>query len=89
MTAVAQTLRATVRDARQQPLVGASVYWLATTHGTATEAEGAFMLTRHPGTNQLLVSFVGYRADTLTITDQPEVAVSLQSLTQLRCPTDN
>ena len=63
---------------------GASVYWLGTTHGVATDTVGAFTLTRHPGTDRLVVSFVGYRADTLTITDQPEVAVSLQSLTQLR-----
>ena len=45
----AQDLRGVVRDADNQPLVGASVYWAGTTIGASTDAEGAFLLHRVRG----------------------------------------
>lgn len=42
----AQDLRGVVRDAENQPLVGASVYWAGTTIGASTDAQGAFLLHR-------------------------------------------
>ena len=43
-TLCAQDLRGVVRDADNQPLVGASVYWEGTTIGASTDAQGAFLL---------------------------------------------
>ena len=38
----AQDLRGVVRDADNQPLIGASVYWAGTTIGASTDAQRAY-----------------------------------------------
>lgn len=67
------------------PLVGANVVWLGTTLGTATDAEGRFVLdkpARLP--HQLVVSYIGYESDTITITAaDTEVALVLETARQL------
>jgi transcription elongation factor GreA len=50
----AQDLRGVVRDAENQPLVGASVYWAGTTIGASTDAQGAFLLHRVKGYDKLV-----------------------------------
>ena len=49
------------------PLIGASVFWKNTTIGTITDIEGAFRLERAPETNLLIISYIGFRTDTLKI----------------------
>lgn len=61
------------------PLPGANVYWLGTTKGTSTRENGVFMIDRVPGVDKLIISFVGYTSDTLTIGDQTNVKVELRS----------
>lgn len=51
------------------PLAGANVYWLNTTVGTVTDIDGMFTLGYKPEYQKLIVSYVGYRTDTLTITN--------------------
>lgn len=63
----AQDLRGTVRDADNQPLVGASVYWEGTTIGAGTDADGAFLLHRVKGYDKLIASYLGYENDTLRV----------------------
>ncbi len=63
----AQDLRGVVRDADNQPLVGASVYWAGTTVGASTDAEGAFLLHRVKGYDRLVASYLGYVNDTLRL----------------------
>lgn len=63
----AQDLRGVVRDADNQPLVGASVYWAGTTVGASTDAEGAFLLHRVKGYDRLVTSYLGYVNDTLRL----------------------
>ncbi|MFM7853097.1 MAG: TonB-dependent receptor, partial [Flammeovirgaceae bacterium] len=64
---------------KDQPLAGANVYWLGTTLGTATRDNGVFLIDRVEGSNQLVISFTGYQADTLLITDQNNIKVQLKS----------
>ncbi|GAB3947419.1 TonB-dependent receptor [Spirosoma harenae] len=67
------------------PLVGATVIWVGTTTGTATDANGHFQLSTHSSSNQLIVSYVGYQSDTITITNPSiEVAVTLRSTRTLQ-----
>ena len=66
-----------------QPLPGANVYWLGTTKGTSTKDNGIFLIDRVPESNQLLVSFVGYKSDTILITDQTNIKVVLRSEQEL------
>ncbi len=72
-------------DYQKVALAGANVYWLGTTAGTATDAEGAFQMTigrRLP--HRLVVSFMGYQSDTVLIEPgQKSVEVVLESSQQL------
>lgn len=63
----------------EQALPGANVYWLNTTIGTTTGDNGVFMIEKTEATNKLVISFVGYASDTLTVTNQISVKVELKS----------
>ncbi|MBX3044619.1 MAG: TonB-dependent receptor [Candidatus Kapabacteria bacterium] len=52
---------------KKSPLVRASVQWLNTGKGVLTGKNGEFSLQKIKSTNKLVVSFVGYKTDTLTI----------------------
>jgi outer membrane receptor for ferrienterochelin and colicins len=84
----AQTIRGQVHDAsegaNQQPIPGANVFWLGTTQGTVTDADGKFSLQQPTGISQLVVSFVGYQTDTLTVDSQQHLHISLKSVLQLK-----
>lgn len=54
-------------DKDESGLPGASVIWLGTTTGTSTNAAGYFKLRRSRETDMLVISFIGYRSDTITI----------------------
>lgn len=58
------------------PLVGATVQWINTNVGTITDTEGHFQLPYQFNSPKLLISFVGYQTDTVTVTD-PAVAVTV------------
>lgn len=70
--AVAQDLRGVVRDADNNPLVGASVYWAGTTIGASTDAQGAFLLHHVRGYDRLVASYLGYVNDTLRVENGAE-----------------
>lgn len=65
------------------PIVGASVYWANTQNGTATDANGHFSLELIDNSDQLVISFVGYRSDTIEVsTPQEPLSICLgQDLT--------
>lgn len=58
-----------VFDANGTPLVGANVYWLNTTLGTATNQKGAFILDIPPSSlpAKLVASYVGLQNDTALV----------------------
>lgn len=59
-------------------LVGANVYWLGSTEGATTNEMGYFIILRSQGDKKLIVSFVGYKPDTLNIApDQTHVMHTL------------
>ncbi|MBC7923707.1 MAG: TonB-dependent receptor [Ferruginibacter sp.] len=96
--ASAQTIRGSVRDGsednRNQPVVGANVYWLVNAPegglptallGTVTDAEGRFELHQpDDALRTLVISFVGYRSDTVEVGRRTELDVALEPVTQLR-----
>lgn len=64
-------INGTVKDGNGEPLVGANVYWANETTGTSTNNIGEFELSTAGISNkQLIASFVGHTADTLSITDE-------------------
>lgn len=72
-----------------QPLIGASVFWLGTTIGVATDVDGKFAIPapeKLPA--KLVVSFVGFRSDTLLIKSlEKEIEIHLQKSIELDAVT--
>jgi outer membrane receptor for ferrienterochelin and colicin len=54
-------------DKEETGLPGANVYWAGTSTGTSTNAAGYFSLKRERHSSRLVISFVGYRSDTIEI----------------------
>ncbi|QMW06078.1 TonB-dependent receptor [Spirosoma foliorum] len=72
-------------NAKQVPLVGATVQWANTSVGTLTDDTGHFQLPFQTTANRLIVSYVGYQSDTITVTSPTtEVAVTLRSTRTLQ-----
>ncbi len=57
----------TVKDEGEQPVTGASVYWMNTTNGTTTDVDGYFEISKERTNKKLVISFIGYEPDTITI----------------------
>ncbi len=49
------------------PLTGANVFWQNTTVGTVTDVEGNFRLQRVSDTDWLIISYIGFKTDTLKV----------------------
>ena len=60
---------------KQEPigLEGANVYWLNTSVGTVTDRQGNFTISYQKNYEKLVVSFIGFTTDTLTITNPKRV----------------
>lgn len=54
-------------DSKQQPLIGATVYWKTGNEGTATDESGNFKISRSEKDRFLIASYVGFYSDTLKI----------------------
>ncbi|MCC5944646.1 MAG: TonB-dependent receptor [Bernardetiaceae bacterium] len=67
------------RTQEQIPLEGATVIWLGTTQGTITNEDGYFSLEKDPNTNTLIVSYVGFTPDTITVGKQSYILIALAS----------
>jgi outer membrane receptor for ferrienterochelin and colicins len=63
------------------PLYGASVYWAGTTLGTTTNETGHFSLEDDHTNHKLVISYVGYAPDTLTITEHGKLNIILSHQT--------
>ena len=69
-------------DNKHIGLPGANVYWLNTKVGTVTDIDGKFKLSYKPEYKKLVVSYVGFKTDTLAVNESRMVHHWLQ-------PTDN
>lgn len=63
----------------EEPIPGANVVWLGTSTVAVTGENGVFMIDRVAGATKLLVTFVGYRSDTVEVVDQSSIKVTLVS----------
>ena len=59
-------------------LAGANVYWLNTTVGTVSDTDGKFALSYKKEYSKLVISYVGFKTDTLTISEPKMVHHWLQ-----------
>lgn len=69
------TVSGTVVDSKGEPIIGASVVVEGTTTGTVTDFDGRYSLNVPQGA-RLVVSFIGYLSQTLTVgTDSPNITL--------------
>ncbi len=64
-----------------KPLAGANVLWLGTTLGTSTDENGVFNI-KHTG-ERLIISYTGYRPDTVSVLPLKELKIILATGKQL------
>lgn len=62
-----------------QPLIGANIYWASSTEGVTTDQEGHFVMKRIEGLETLVVSYIGYETDSIDMSGQSLVAITMSS----------
>ncbi|MEZ4779663.1 MAG: TonB-dependent receptor [Flavobacteriaceae bacterium] len=82
-----ETLRGRIEDASatQEPkgLTGANVYWLDTSVGTVTDFEGNFTIPYEETYKNLVISYVGYQTDTISVSDTKKIIHKLSPASNL------
>lgn len=66
-----------------RPLPGASITWLDTRTGTQTDSSGVFRLTFTGTTGKLVISYAGFRPDTIVVQPATDIKIILASNQQL------
>lgn len=69
------------------PVAGANVYWLNTTIGAITNLDGAFKLPYTRKHKKLVISYVGYKTDTLSVVEPIFIKHFLKANSQLNTIT--
>ncbi|MGI6319676.1 MAG: TonB-dependent receptor [Bacteroidales bacterium] len=64
---------------KEHTLPGATIFWLGTTTGTTSDADGNFTLQRIENNNKLVIQHVAYETDTLTVSKNKEEISILMS----------
>ena len=68
---------------KEMPLPGANVYWLSSSVGAITNEDGTFTLPYKFSYNKLVVSYVGFKSDTITISKNKYIRHILQTSDEL------
>ncbi len=73
-------------EGKEEPLVGANVYWLNGNQGVVTDVHGSFSISRHPDYKSLVCSYVGFLADTIKGVESGVLKIELipESLEEVR-----
>ena len=66
-----------------EPLSNASVYWLGTQAAAMTDSLGVFAIDMNTSSQKLVVSYTGYKADTISIVHANDLKIVLASKGQL------
>lgn len=70
-------------DANALSLSGANVYWQDSQTGVVTDYDGKFSIPFLKEFNKLIISYVGYESDTLTINQPKTIRLSLKPTNEL------
>ncbi len=63
---------------KETPLVGANIHWLGTEIGTTSDDNGSFRIKRVSETDKLIISFIGYNSDTISVGNKNNIIVNLK-----------
>ena len=75
-------VRGTVTDVAGEPVIGASILLQGTTSGVVTDFDGNFSL-QAPGNGTLIISYVGFINQTVSINNRNSINIVLQEDTEL------
>lgn len=85
--APAQILTGTVSErvnTKTVPLVGVTIYWAGTSVSTTSTDTGFFTIPKSDSLNRLVFSYVGFKTDTISVSDQTSLTVILTSQNTLQ-----
>lgn len=68
-----------VKDMDGNPLEFATVFWSKTSVATRTDIDGRFTIEKPKKSNRLVISYLGYENDTVTVNDDETVDVTLSN----------
>lgn len=66
-----------------EPLYNASVFWAGTQNGVLTDSLGIFNINTIPTNQRLVISYVGYKPDTISIANYKDLKIILAYKNQL------
>ncbi|WP_238867762.1 MULTISPECIES: SusC/RagA family TonB-linked outer membrane protein [Proteiniphilum] len=75
-------VRGTIKDVTGEPIVGASILLQGTTSGVVTDYNGNFSI-QAPGNGTLVISYVGYLTQTISINNRNIISIIMQEDTEL------
>ena len=73
----------TVVDVQGEPIIGASVVVKGTSNGTVTDFDGKFTVANAPAKGNLVISYVGYRTQTIALGGKSDIKITLEEDKQL------
>ena len=73
----------TVVDAQGEPVIGASVVIKGTSNGTVTDFDGKYIINNAPAKGDLVISYVGYRTQTVSLAGKSQINATLEEDKQL------
>ncbi|PYE82601.1 outer membrane receptor protein involved in Fe transport [Winogradskyella epiphytica] len=68
---------------KEMPLQGVNVYWLDSSVGTITNEDGTFSLPYKFSYNKLVISYVGFKTETITVNENRYITHLLQASEEL------
>lgn len=71
-------------NGKTTPLAGASILWAGTAKGTFSNPHGEFLITKHPYVTQLVISYSGFRPDTISLNDVSDIQITLRKKEDLQ-----
>ena len=77
------TVKGTITDANNIPLIGVTVQVQSTATGTVTDMDGKYMLSNVPSNGTLAISYVGMQSQSVSVNGQSTINVVLREDTEL------
>ena len=78
-----ESIKGTVKDENNQPLLGANVFWQNTSTGTSTDENGQFTLKKSDETTFLVISYIGFETKKVEATAN-NISIILKEVSTLK-----
>src|SRR5215203_2470530 len=64
-------------NGQANPLAGASISWVGSNHGTVSNSHGEFLLPKNETTDKIVISYTGFKTDTVSLNGLHDIQISL------------